>query len=121
MPMTVPFFPRQLVAGNQATAGVLYSDVFDVSGFAEINAELRVLTSNPATGTINAVIEGCYDPTLGPNSWAQLTSMDANTTAGAGSTTATISNPAPYVRAKLSVPAATYATIELHAVAREAA
>lgn len=78
-------------------------------------------SSNPAVATIAAQVEGSYDPTLGPSSWSNLgAAIDVNTVGGSGSGTSSLTTLPRYIRARLSIPAATYSTVSLQGVAHDA-
>ena len=120
MSMNVPFFFRQLAGGNSSSGGVLYSEIFDVTSFSNMDIELRVYTASADSG-VSVVVEGSYDPTFDANSWSSVgASMEVTPSGGSGSATQAITGLPRFVRAKVTVPSGVFATILMQGVAREA-
>ena len=115
----IRFFPRQVLAGTETAAGDTYSDIFDVSAYPVLTVELRIYTANPAAASVSCDIEQSMDPTFRPDSWSTLGTLTVVAAAGQGSQRTTLNNPARFVRAKVRVPMAAYATAHVEAVARE--
>lgn len=69
MPQVIQFFTRQAI--SSAAAGVeLHSEVYDVSNYSQIVAQLRIYSyqgSNP----ISAALQDCMDPAFAPDALGQ--------------------------------------------------
>jgi hypothetical protein len=115
----ISFFPRQVLAGTETSTADTYSEIYDVGSFSALVVELRVYTANPASAVIAVEIEQSMDPTFRPDSWSTLGTLNVTASGGAGVASASYSGPARFVRAKCTMPAASYATVHVEAVARE--
>lgn len=74
MPQIISFIPREAVTGGDAT---LYSEVYEVSSYAQIVAEIRVHTFAGA-GTISAILQDTMEPCLAPDSlWRDAATQTA--------------------------------------------
>ncbi len=58
------FFPRQVVAGDEGAPASIYSEVFEVTDYAQIVAEVRVYSANPSVAAIAVDFEESSDPTF---------------------------------------------------------
>lgn len=114
----VRFFPRQVLAGTETAAADTYSDIFDVSAYPVLTVEARIYTASPANANVSVDIEQSMDPTFRADSWSVLGTLVVAAASGQGSTRTTLSNPARFVRAKVRMPIASYATMHVEAVAR---
>ena len=54
MGMSIPFQNRAVMAGNNGTAAVFYSEVFDVSNYDKLTVETQIFSADPDASTIDA-------------------------------------------------------------------
>jgi hypothetical protein len=115
MARIVAFFPRQTLVGNSSSAGVHYSEVFEVASTEELTASFRV-TAFTGTGILTAQVSESWDSGAPDAEWAALGSLPVT---GIGTTKATYSGLKRYVRGSVSVPGGLAATVRFEGIARE--
>jgi hypothetical protein len=117
MARIVAFFPRQTLVGNAASAGVHYSEVFEVASTEELTASFRVAAlTTSVTGVLTAQVSESWDSGAPDAEWAALGSLPVT---GIGTTKATYSGLKRYVRGSVSVPSGIAATVRFEGIARE--
>jgi len=115
MPQIIEFFPRQAVP--PATGVTIYSEIYEVSDYAQIVARLR-LDSFSGTGSISAILQDTMEPGLAPDSlWRSVASQSLGSAAGAVFSAGGLLR---FVRMKLDASALTGAAmVTVDAVAKE--
>ena len=117
MSRVISFCPRQVCAGGTTDTDI-YSDVFDVSDYAELDVQLQCLgTSNVTAPVITVMFEGNPDPSLGQNQWNQVGSTLTLNVTGVAEQTITYFQ--RFLRAKTTIKSGKYVTMCLQGVAKE--
>ena len=115
MSMVLSFLTRQTIIGDQNGSIDYYSEIFDVSAYAELESELRVFAVLAASTTIDVDVEGTNDPRLAD--WQVLSSFSQATAKDEQQLTS--SKLLRFVRVKATINTAKQAVIEVVGVARE--
>lgn len=109
MARMINFLPQRSLAGGST----VLSEIFEVTEFSKLVAELRIFSISGA-GVVTGLIEESIDPGL--REWATLSTFTAS--AATGIKTA-VNDPLRFIRAKVTVPTGTNAVVGFQAEARQ--
>jgi hypothetical protein len=119
MPQVIRCFPKGVYFGGGAGASKdFYSEVYEVSQYGSLAAELRTYACSGATFGVTGVIESTDDSSF--KDWSSLTPSGVLTGEGSGAGF-TITNPRNYIRAKLTVSGLATVCVGFEVNAREMA
>lgn len=110
----IDFFPRQTLAGNSASIGKHYSQIFELTEETSLDVRL-IVSSNTSVAQVSGFLEESSDPSLADQGWKVVAGNFGLVTGISG---LHYSGLARFVRARVEVPSAAAVTLSMQGVAR---
>jgi hypothetical protein len=119
MARVLSFFSKKTLSGTNGADTPYYSEIFDVTDSSVLVVQLQVLGTTASASTIIGQLYESNDDSFEDASWSPVGTAMTKAGTGLSSSKVTISGPARFVRAKVTMPTGTSATVSLDGLGRQ--
>jgi hypothetical protein len=119
MARVLSFFSKKTLSGTNGADTPYYSEIFDVTDSSVLVVQLQVMGTTASATTITGQLYETNDASFEEASWASVGAAMTKAGTGFSASKVTISGPARFVRAKVTMPAGTSATVSVDGVGRQ--